>query len=38
MEEAEESYKDVTEVVNTCHGAGISKKCALLRPVAVIKG
>lgn len=38
MEEAPESYKDVTEVVNTCHDAGISKKCVKLRPIAVIKG
>ncbi|CAK8689296.1 RNA-splicing ligase RtcB homolog [Clavelina lepadiformis] len=38
MEEAPESYKDVTEVVNTCHAAGISKKAIKLRPVAVIKG
>ena len=26
MEEAPESYKDVSEVVDTCHAAGISKK------------
>ena len=38
MEEAPESYKDVTEVVDTCHDAGISKKCVKLRPIAVIKG
>jgi len=38
MEEAPESYKDVTEVVNTCHAAGISKKVVKLRPIAVIKG
>lgn len=38
MEEAPESYKDVTQVVDTCHGAGISKKCIKLRPIAVIKG
>lgn len=38
MEEAPESYKDVTEVVDTCHQAGISKKCVKLRPIAVIKG
>lgn len=38
MEEAPESYKDVTEVVNTCHQAGISKKSFKLRPIAVIKG
>ncbi|KAI4486481.1 hypothetical protein M0804_005851 [Polistes exclamans] len=38
MEEAPESYKNVTDVVNTCHSAGISKKCIKLRPIAVIKG
>ncbi|XP_078493037.1 RNA-splicing ligase RtcB homolog [Ciona intestinalis] len=38
MEEAPESYKDVTEVVNTCQAAGISKKAVRLRPIAVIKG
>ena len=38
MEEAPESYKDVTEVVQTCHAAGISKKAVKLRPIAVIKG
>eukprot|EP01025_Chloroclados_australasicus_P046696 TRINITY_DN5153_c0_g2_i2.p1 TRINITY_DN5153_c0_g2~~TRINITY_DN5153_c0_g2_i2.p1 ORF type:complete len:527 (+),score=62.11 TRINITY_DN5153_c0_g2_i2:58-1581(+) len=38
MEEAPESYKDVTEVVDTCHYAGISKKTVKLRPIAVVKG
>uniref|UniRef100_A0A915KMH2 RNA-splicing ligase RtcB homolog n=1 Tax=Romanomermis culicivorax TaxID=13658 RepID=A0A915KMH2_ROMCU len=38
MEEAPESYKNVTDVVDTCHEAGISKKCVKLRPIAVIKG
>lgn len=38
MEEAPESYKNVTDVVDTCHAAGISKKCMKLRPIAVIKG
>lgn len=38
MEEAPESYKDVTEVVNTCHEAGISRKAIKLRPIAVVKG
>ena len=38
MEEAPESYKDVTQVVDTCHAAGISKKCVKLRPLAVVKG
>ena len=37
-EEAPESYKDVSEVVDTCHAAGISKKVARLRPVIVVKG
>ena len=38
MEEAPESYKDVREVVDTCHAAGVSNKVCKLRPVAVIKG
>lgn len=38
MEEAPESYKDVTDVVDTCHAVGISKKAIKLKPIAVIKG
>ena len=38
MEEAPASYKDVTQVVDTCHAAGISKKAIKLRPLAVVKG
>ncbi|XP_052680133.1 RNA-splicing ligase RtcB homolog [Crassostrea angulata] len=38
MEEAPESYKNVTDVVDTCHMAGISKKAIKLRPIAAIKG
>eukprot|EP01147_Barroeca_monosierra_P003096 gene3096-5866_t len=38
QEEAPESYKDVSEVVDTCHAAGISRKAIKLRPIAVIKG
>lgn len=38
MEEAPESYKDVTQVVQTCHDAGISKLTVKLRPICVIKG
>ena len=38
MEEAPESYKNVTDVVDTCHKAGISNKCIKMRPIAVIKG
>ncbi|KAG7263244.1 hypothetical protein CRUP_023426, partial [Coryphaenoides rupestris] len=34
MEEAPDSYKNVTDVVNTCHDAGISKKAIKLRPIA----
>ena len=37
-EEAPEAYKDVDEVVETVHQAGIATKVARLRPVAVIKG
>ena len=38
MEEAPESYKDVSAVVDTCHEAGISAKTVRLRPICVIKG
>eukprot|EP00408_Alexandrium_pacificum_P055016 CAMPEP_0171238030 /NCGR_PEP_ID=MMETSP0790-20130122/43266_1 /TAXON_ID=2925 /ORGANISM="Alexandrium catenella, Strain OF101" /LENGTH=509 /DNA_ID=CAMNT_0011704389 /DNA_START=64 /DNA_END=1593 /DNA_ORIENTATION=+ len=38
MEEAPESYKDVIQVAETCHSAGISKKAVKLRPIAVVKG
>lgn len=38
MEEAPESYKDVSAVVDTCHEAGISYKAVKLRPIAVVKG
>ncbi|KAF0987248.1 hypothetical protein HZS_2933 [Henneguya salminicola] len=37
-EEAPEAYKNVTDVVDTCHNVGISKKCVKLIPIAVIKG
>ena len=37
-EEAPYAYKEVSEVVDTCEGAGISKVVARLRPVGVIKG
>jgi tRNA-splicing ligase RtcB len=37
-EEAPEAYKDVAEVVRVAHGAGISKKVARTRPIAVVKG
>ena len=38
MEEAPESYKDVSAVVDTCHEAGISRKAVRLRPLCVVKG
>jgi tRNA-splicing ligase RtcB len=37
-EEAPAAYKDVDRVVNVVHSAGIAKKVAKLRPIAVIKG
>jgi tRNA-splicing ligase RtcB len=37
-EEMPEAYKDITSVVDVVHGAGISKKVARLRPMAVVKG
>jgi tRNA-splicing ligase RtcB len=37
-EEAPEAYKDVGDVVRVAHGAGISKKVARTRPIAVVKG
>jgi tRNA-splicing ligase RtcB len=37
-EEAPEAYKDVAEVVDVCHGAGISRKVARMRPIGVVKG
>jgi tRNA-splicing ligase RtcB len=37
-EEAPNAYKDVTEVVNVAHGAGISAKVAKLSPLGVVKG
>jgi tRNA-splicing ligase RtcB len=37
-EEMPEAYKDVAQVVGVVHGAGISRKVARLRPIAVVKG
>lgn len=37
-EEAPDAYKDVDRVVNVVHAAGIAKKVAKLKPLAVIKG
>lgn len=37
-EEMPEAYKDISNVVDVVHNAGISKKVARLRPMGVIKG
>jgi tRNA-splicing ligase RtcB len=37
-EEMPDAYKNVSEVVAVVHGAGISRKVAKLRPMAVVKG
>jgi tRNA-splicing ligase RtcB (3'-phosphate/5'-hydroxy nucleic acid ligase) len=37
-EEAPYAYKDATEVVETCEGAGLSRVVARLRPAGVLKG
>ncbi len=38
LEEIPEAYKDVAEVVDIVHGAGIARKVARLVPMGVIKG
>lgn len=37
-EEMPEAYKNVTEVVNVVHNAGISKRVCRMRPLGVVKG
>ncbi len=37
-EEIPEAYKDVADVVNVVHGAGIGRKVARLKPMGVLKG
>jgi tRNA-splicing ligase RtcB len=37
-EEAPYAYKDVSEVVRVCEQAGLSRRVARLRPLAVVKG
>ncbi len=37
-EEASEAYKDVAQVVEVTHQAGISRKVAKARPIGVVKG
>ena len=38
VEEAPQAYKDVNEVVDVVHNAGISKRVCRMRPLGVIKG
>ena len=38
VEEAPGAYKDVNDVVNITHGAGISRLVARLKPMGVMKG
>lgn len=38
VEEAPQSYKNINEVVEVVHQAGLAKKVAKLKPLAVIKG
>ncbi|MDL1970750.1 MAG: RtcB family protein [Candidatus Desulfofervidaceae bacterium] len=38
IEEISEAYKDVADVIDVVHGAGLSQKVARLRPLGVIKG
>ncbi len=37
-EEAPEAYKDVSQVVESVHQAGLARKAARLRPMGVVKG
>ncbi len=37
-EEMPDAYKDISQVIDVVHGAGISKKVAKLRPIGVVKG
>ena len=37
-EEAPESYKDITEVVDSAHYAGLSRKVVRVKPIACVKG
>ncbi len=38
IEEIPEAYKDVDEVIEVVHVAGLARKVARLRPLGVIKG
>ena len=38
VEEAPEAYKEIDDVVNVVHGAGIGRKVVKLVPMGVVKG
>ena len=38
LEEAPWAYKNVEDVVEVCHHAGLARKVARLRPMGVVKG
>ncbi len=38
VEEAPQAYKDINDVVNVVHNAGLSKRVCRMRPLVVIKG
>jgi tRNA-splicing ligase RtcB len=38
VEEIPDAYKDVSDVVEAVHGAGIARKVAKFRPIGVVKG
>ena len=38
LEELPDAYKDVDEVIEVVHSAGLARKVARLRPMGVIKG
>ena len=37
-EESSDAYKDVAEVVDVCHRAGLCRKVARTYPIGVVKG
>jgi tRNA-splicing ligase RtcB len=37
-EESPDAYKDVNEVIEVVHGAGLARKVARLQPIGVVKG
>ena len=38
VEESPDAYKDVDQVIQFCHDAGIAKKVVKLKPIGVVKG